>query len=97
MAVRRMPLLEQAGMAHHWAGLYEMTPDAHPLIGQLEPLSNAYILAGFSGHGFMHGPIAGKLLAEIMLEGQPQTITDLSALSPTRFGMTPAVREYNVI
>ncbi len=97
MAVRRMPLLEQAGMAHHWAGLYEMTPDAHPLIGRLEPLSNAYIAAGFSGHGFMHGPIAGKLLAEIMLDGRPRTIQDVSALSPTRFGTAPAVREYNVI
>jgi sarcosine oxidase subunit beta len=97
MAVRRMPLLEQAGMAHHWAGLYEMTPDAHPLIGRLEPLRNAYIAAGFSGHGFMHGPIAGKLLAEIMLDGRPRTIQDVSALSPTRFGTAPAVREYNVI
>ena len=97
VAVRRMPLLEQAGMAHHWAGLYEMTPDAHPLIGRLEPLRNAYIVAGFSGHGFMHGPIAGKLLAEIMLDGRPQTIADISALSPSRFGMAPAVREYNVI
>jgi sarcosine oxidase subunit beta len=97
MAVRRMPLLEQAGMAHHWAGLYEMTPDAHPLVGRLEPLSNAYVVAGFSGHGFMHGPIAGKLLAEILLDGQPRTIPDISALSPSRFGTAPAVREYNVI
>jgi sarcosine oxidase subunit beta len=97
MAVRRMPLLEQAGMAHHWAGLYEMTPDAHPLVGRLEPLSNAYVVAGFSGHGFMHGPIAGKLLAEILLDGQPRTIPDISTLSPSRFGMAPAVREYNVI
>ena len=97
MAMQRMPLLEQAGMAHHWAGLYEMTPDAHPLIGRLEPFSNAYVVAGFSGHGFMHGPIAGKLLAEIMLEGRPRTIPDISPLSPTRFGMAPAVREYNVI
>jgi sarcosine oxidase subunit beta len=97
MAVRRMPLLEQAGMAHHWAGLYEMTPDAHPLVGRLAPLSNAYVVAGFSGHGFMHGPIAGKLLAEILLDGQPRTIPDISALSPSRFGTAPAVREYNVI
>jgi len=62
-----------------------------------EPLSNAYVVAGFSGHGFMHGPIAGKLLAEIMLNGRSQTIADLSALSPSRFGAAPAVREYNVI
>jgi glycine/D-amino acid oxidase-like deaminating enzyme len=97
MAVRRMPLLERAGLAHHWAGLYEMTPDAHPLIGRLEPLSNAYVVAGFSGHGFMHGPIAGKLLAEIMLDGRPLSIQDITALSPNRFGTASAVREYNVI
>jgi len=96
-AVWRMPLLEQAGLAHHWAGLYEMTPDAHPLLGRLEPLSNAFVVAGFSGHGFMHGPVAGKLLAEIMLDGQPRTIGDLAALSPNRFGTAGAVREYNVI
>ncbi|HEX8969642.1 MAG TPA: FAD-binding oxidoreductase [Chloroflexota bacterium] len=96
-AVRRMPLLESAGLAHHWAGLYEMTPDAHPLIGRLEPLANAYIVAGFSGHGFMHGPIAGKLLAELILDGGTRTL-DISALRPGRFqAAASAGREYNVI
>jgi sarcosine oxidase subunit beta len=74
-----------------------MTPDAHPLIGGLLPLSNAYILAGFSGHGFMHGPIAGKLLAELMLDGRTATL-DITALSPQRFaGAGTTSREYNVI
>jgi sarcosine oxidase subunit beta len=96
-AVQRMPLLEQAGLAHLWAGLYEMTPDAHPLIGPLSPLTNAYILAGFSGHGFMHGPIAGKLLAELILDGHTSTL-DITPLSPTRFANAEASsREYNVI
>jgi sarcosine oxidase, subunit beta len=98
LAVQRFPLLEQAGLAHHWAGLYEMTPDAQPLIGPLAPLSNAYIVAGFSGHGFMHGPIAGKLLAELMLDGRTSTL-DISALSPQRFAGAEETtsREYNVI
>jgi sarcosine oxidase subunit beta len=97
-AVRRMPLLEQAGLAHHWAGLYEMTPDAHPLLGRLLPLSNAYIVAGFSGHGFMHGPVAGKLLAELILDGRTATLLDIAALDPLRFsGARGAAREYNVI
>jgi sarcosine oxidase subunit beta len=96
-AVRRCPLLGQAGLAHHWAGLYEMSPDAHPLIGRLEPLDNAYVVAGFSGHGFMHGPIAGKLLAEIMLDGHPSSL-DISALNPNRFARPSArLREYNVV
>ena len=96
-AVRRFPLLAQAGLAHHWAGLYEMSPDAHPLIGRLEPIKNAYVVAGFSGHGFMHGPIAGKLLAEVILEGAASSL-DISALSPNRFAVQRAApREYNVV
>jgi sarcosine oxidase subunit beta len=96
-AVRRFPLLEQAGLAHHWAGLYEMTPDAHPLVGALPGVDNAYVVAGFSGHGFMHGPIAGKLVAELLLDGRASTI-DIAALSPARFAENAgAAREYNVI
>jgi sarcosine oxidase subunit beta len=96
-AVRRFPLLEQAGLTRHWAGLYEMSPDAHPLIGRLAPLRNAYIVAGFSGHGFMHGPIAGKLLAEVILDGQAHSL-DISPLSPGRFTSTGArTGEYNVV
>jgi glycine/D-amino acid oxidase-like deaminating enzyme len=97
-AVERLPLLERAGLAHHWAGLYEMTPDAHPLVGLLPGLDNAYVLAGFSGHGFMHGPIAGKLMAELILDGATSTL-DITALSPSRFTTSDAAaaREYNVI
>jgi sarcosine oxidase subunit beta len=96
-AVRRFPLLERAGMIRHWAGLYEMTPDAHPLVGRLEPIDNAYVIAGFSGHGFMQGPIAGKLLAEVILDGHATSL-DISALSPQRFtSAASALREYNVV
>jgi sarcosine oxidase subunit beta len=96
-ALRRMPLLDGAGLASHWAGLYEMTPDAHPLVGRQEPFSNVFVAAGFSGHGFMQGPIVGKLLAEVMLDGHATTL-DISALDPARFmDGSSAVREYNVI
>ena len=96
-AVQRFPLLAQAGLAHHWAGLYEMSPDAHPLIGRLEPIQNAYVVAGFSGHGFMHGPIAGKLLAEVILDGSASSL-DIGVLSPTRFALhSAAPHEYNVV
>jgi sarcosine oxidase, subunit beta len=96
-AVQRFPLLAQAGLAHHWAGLYEVSPDAHPLIGRLEPIRNAYIVGGFSGHGFMHGPIAGKVLAEVMLDGRASTL-DISPLNPSRFALQAGgPREYNVV
>jgi sarcosine oxidase subunit beta len=96
-AVRRFPLLEQAGLTRHWAGLYEMTPDAHPLIGRLGSIDNVYIVAGFSGHGFMQGPIAGKLLAEVILDGHSSSM-DISALDPDRFTHAGSTsREYNVV
>ncbi|HEY3060665.1 MAG TPA: hypothetical protein VGL99_17030 [Chloroflexota bacterium] len=54
-------------------------------------------MAGFSGHGFMHGPIAGKLLAEVMLDGRAHTI-DIASLDPNRFASELAAqREYNVV
>jgi len=97
-AVERFPLLEQAGLRSHWAGLYEMTPDAHPLIGRVLPYENAYVIAGFSGHGFMHGPIAGKLLSEVLLDGGATSL-DIEVLDPGRFAAqtNAAIREYNVV
>jgi sarcosine oxidase, subunit beta len=95
-AVRRMPLLEQAGLARHWAGLYEMTPDAHPLVGRLAPFDNVFVAAGFSGHGFMQGPIIGKLMAEVILDGDAHSI-GISALNPARFATGATLREYNVV
>jgi sarcosine oxidase subunit beta len=94
-AVKRLPLLEQAGRAAHWAGLYEMTPDAHPIIGPT-PVAGFTVCAGFSGHGFMHGPICGQLMAELIVEGQARSV-DISALSLSRFARGKEIREYNVV
>lgn len=92
--VARLPLLEQAGLASHWAGLYEVTPDAHPIFGAT-PVEGFYLVAGFSGHGFMHGPIAGKLMAEIMLDGAATSV-DVSSLTLDRFS-GDSLKEYNVV
>ncbi len=94
-AIQRLPLLEKAGVVSHWAGLYEVTPDAHPIFGRT-PVQGFYVVAGFSGHGFMHGPIAGKLLAEIILEGRAKTV-DVSMLDLARFEEGRLIHEYNVI
>jgi sarcosine oxidase subunit beta len=94
-ATRRLPLLENAGVVARWAGLYEVTPDAHPIIGAT-PVAGFYLLTGFSGHGFMHGPIGGKLLAEIITTGRAQTF-DVSALALDRFAAGPTAREYHVV
>jgi sarcosine oxidase subunit beta len=94
-AIERMPLLEKAGMASHWAGLYEVTPDAHPIYGST-PLEGFYVVAGFSGHGFMHGPISGKLISEIILDGAASSV-DVSMLDLARFDESRLIKEYNVI
>jgi sarcosine oxidase subunit beta len=94
-AAARLPLLEKAGLASHWAGLYEVTPDAHPIFGKT-PVDGFFLVAGFSGHGFMHGPVAGKLMTEIMLDGTASTV-DVSMLDLARFAEGRQIREYNVI
>jgi sarcosine oxidase subunit beta len=94
-AIQRLPLLERAGLASHWAGLYEVTPDAHPIFGAT-PVEGFYVCGGFSGHGFMHGPVSGKLMAEIILDDRPQTV-DVSMLDLARFQEDRLIREYNVV
>lgn len=94
-AMERLPLLETAGRLSGWAGLYEVTPDAHPIFGPT-PVDGFWIVAGFSGHGFMHGPVAGKLMSEFLLEGQANTV-DVSMLDLARFEEGQLIREYNVI
>jgi sarcosine oxidase subunit beta len=94
-AMERMPMLATAGRQSGWAGLYEVTPDAHPIFGPT-PVEGFHVVAGFSGHGFMHGPIAGKLMAEIILDGHSHTV-DVSSLDLARFEEGRLVREHNVI
>ncbi|MEX1071328.1 MAG: FAD-binding oxidoreductase, partial [Anaerolineales bacterium] len=94
-AAQRLPMLERAGLASHWAGLYEVTPDAHPIYGAT-PVEGFFVVAGFSGHGFMHGPIAGKLMSEIILDGKASTV-DISMLDLARFSQGRLIREYNVV
>ncbi len=94
-ASARLPLLENAGLLSHWAGLYENTPDAHPIFGPTS-IAGFFICAGFSGHGFMHGPVAGKIMSEIILDGQASSL-DVSTLELSRFEGGRLIKEYNVV
>ncbi len=94
-AIARLPLVEKAGMVSHWAGLYEVTPDAHPFFGRT-PVEGFLVVGGFSGHGFMHGPVAGKLMSELILDGEFRTL-DVSMLDLARFSEGRLIREYNVV
>jgi len=95
-AAGRMPWLEQTGIARRWAGLYEMTPDHHPLLGPVEVVDGLYIVAGFSGHGFMHGPAAGLIAAEEIVDGKAASL-DPTPLRPARFSRGAAIHEDLVI
>jgi sarcosine oxidase subunit beta len=94
-AMARLPLLEKAGLVSHLAGLYEVTPDAHPIYGKT-PVDGFLMVGGFSGHGFMHGPISGKLMAEYILDGRFVSL-DVSMLDLARFAEGRPIQEYNVV
>jgi sarcosine oxidase subunit beta len=82
----RVPCLRRALIDREkcWAGLYEMTPDRHALLGRATGFENLYLANGSSGHGVMHAPALGQLLAEIILDGAAKTL-DTHALRPSRF------------
>ena len=82
-AVRWVPALAEAQIARGYAGFYDLSPDRHPIMGPLPGVEGLFCCTGFSGHGFMHGPPAGRLMAEWILDGRPSL--DLSPFSIERF------------
>jgi sarcosine oxidase subunit beta len=95
-AIERLPRIAEAGLLTEWAGLYENTPDAHPIIGPIKAVEGLYCIGGYSGHGFMHGPIGGLLIAEQVLDGAAQTM-NIDVLRFERFAEGDLIEEYNVI
>jgi sarcosine oxidase, subunit beta len=81
-----VPCLRRAAIEREkcWAGLYEMTPDKHAVVGRAPGVENFYLANGSSGHGVMHAPALGQLLSEIILDGEAKSL-DVRALRPTRF------------
>src|SRR5205823_12217908 len=77
----RYPSAAGAPVARAWAGLYDMTPDAHPIIGWVG--EGVYAACGFSGHGFMQAPAVGRAVAEELVEGESSF--DLSPYRLERF------------
>jgi sarcosine oxidase subunit beta len=95
-AVKRLPVLADAGIAHAWAGLYEMTPDAMPIIGYAREPEGFFTISGFSGHGFQHCPAAGRILAEMIARGEARDF-DTAPFSFDRFSQVCTEREANVV
>jgi sarcosine oxidase subunit beta len=67
-----------------WAGLYEMSPDKHAILGLAPGCDNFYLINGSSGHGVMHAPALGQLLGEIICDGRATSL-DVHPLRPERF------------
>ena len=91
----RLPLLERATIKTGWAGFYEDTPDKHAILGRAPGLEGFVCAAGFSGHGLMHAPATGELIAEVIC-GDPPSL-DIAPLRLSRFAEGDLVVEHNVI
>lgn len=95
VAMTRLPALADAAVTHAWAGLYEMTPDHNPIIGPARDVDGYFTIAGFSGHGFMHAPAAGRILADVIAGRDPGI--DLTPFAHARFAAGGAGGERNVV
>jgi len=79
-----------------WAGLYEMTPDHHPILGEATGVPGFFLANGFSGHGVMHAPATGKILSDLILTGKTDLI-DASLLNLSRFSEGRMIHETAVL
>jgi sarcosine oxidase subunit beta len=79
-----------------WAGLYEMTPDHHPILGEAPGVPGFFLANGFSGHGVMHAPATGKILSDLILEGKTELI-DAKLLDLARFAENRMIHETAVL
>jgi sarcosine oxidase, subunit beta len=96
--VDRLPCLEYAEVnpKRAWAGLYEMTPDHHPVLGPIQSLPGFFVANGFSGHGVMHSPATGRILADLIVHGHCDLV-DTSLLGFDRFASGRLLHETAVL
>ena len=66
-----IPSLRSVNFLHVWARTIQLTPDELPILGPVEDIEGYVLAVGFSGHGFCLGPIIGKLLSELIVDGEP--------------------------
>src|SRR5262249_45967030 len=67
--VRTCPIVGRVKVLRQWAGCYDLTPDANPIVGEVDEVEGFYQASGFMGHGFMMAPVMGRLLAEHIARG----------------------------
>jgi sarcosine oxidase subunit beta len=97
-AANRVPRLAEAEVnpRRAWAGLYEMTPDHHAVIGPAPDVAGLYFVNGFSGHGVMHSPASGRITADLILQGH-SSLVDATQLNVARFSSGQLLEETAVL
>jgi sarcosine oxidase subunit beta len=97
-AASRVPCFEGVAVnpKRAWAGLYEMTPDHHPILGPVAEVPGLFLANGFSGHGVMHAPATGKILADLILHNSCHLV-DTSLLAPDRYREGRLIEETAVL
>jgi sarcosine oxidase subunit beta len=97
-AADRVPIFENLAVnpKRAWAGLYEMTPDHHPILGEAPGVPGFFLANGFSGHGVMHAPATGKILSDLILTGNTDQV-DVSLLNLSRFAEGRMIEETAVL
>lgn len=97
-AAERVPIFEGVAVnpKRAWAGLYEMTPDHHPILGPVSEIEGFFLANGFSGHGVMHAPATGKILSDLILTGKSDLV-DTSLLGLSRFAEGRMIEETAVL
>ena len=97
-AADRVPIFENLAVnpKHAWSGLYEMTPDHHPILGPVPEIPGFFLANGFSGHGVMHAPATGRILSDLILEGKTDLI-DAPLLNLARFAEGRMIEETAVL
>ena len=92
---RLLPALPPLGIASRWAGYIDAAPDLVPVLGEAPQLRGFVFATGFSGHGFAMGPIAGRLVSELIVDGKPSL--DISGFRFSRFAEGAIGRPRNVL
>jgi sarcosine oxidase subunit beta len=98
-AADRVPAFENLPInpKRAWAGLYEMTPDHHCILGPVAEVPGFFLANGFSGHGVMHSPATGKILADLILHAKTDVVDDVSVLGFERFARGKLLHETAVL
>jgi sarcosine oxidase, subunit beta len=98
-AADRVPCFENVAVNPRkaWAGLYEVSPDHHCILGAVEEVPGFFCANGFSGHGVMHAPSTGRILADLITRGKTEVVSNVAALSLARFAKGELLHETAVL